>query len=79
MVPQFKTPEPSRIVSPESTPTPFKVTYQSVPQQELYGKMMRGDAEAVREWQRRGLELPLNVRYLTEEGASPLPWRNRSR
>lgn len=76
MVSKFTPPEPSRIVTPESAPRPYKVTYQSVPQRELFGKMMQGDTEAVREWQRRGLELPLNVRYLTEGNAPSLPWRN---
>jgi hypothetical protein len=68
-----ETPE-SRIVSPESTPPDVKVTYQSVPQKELLSKVKAGDKFAITEWQRRGLPLPPNVRYLSEL-AGTKPWR----
>lgn len=75
LVGKFKSPEPSRIVSPESTPPDFKVTYQSVPQEQLLGKVKSGDIEAIREWQRRGLDLPPNVGFMLEGGAGAKPWR----
>lgn len=71
-------PKKSAIQSPESTPADVKVTYQSIPQAELLKKVKGGDIFAVREWQRRGLELPENVRFLVE-GAGTTPWRNYKR
>lgn len=65
----------SRIVEPGSAPPDVKVTYQSVPQAELLRKVKAGDLNAVREWQRRGLDLPPNVRFLAEN-AGTRPWRN---
>lgn len=65
----------SRIVEPGSEPPDVKVTYQSVPQKDLLGKVMSGDRLAITEWQRRGLPLPENVGYMTES-AGTMPWRN---
>ncbi len=76
-VKQFEKPQ-GKIVSPESEPPDIKVTYQSIPKAELFKKVMSGDKLAVSEWQRRGLILPDNVRYLVEE-AGPKPWRNYAR
>jgi hypothetical protein len=63
------------IVDPSSPPPDVKVTYQSVPGKELYQKMMGGDGNAIREWMRRGLELPDNVKFMVED-AGAKPWRN---
>jgi hypothetical protein len=63
------------IVDPSSPPPDVKVTYQSVPGKELYQKMMSGDGNAIREWMRRGLELPDNVKFMVED-AGKKPWRN---
>lgn len=76
MVEKFSSPEPSRIQQPGSTPPNIKVTYQSVPGVQLLEKVMKGDAFAIREWQRRGLPLPANVKFMVEGGAGTTPWRN---
>jgi hypothetical protein len=75
MVSKFEPPSQGKIVSPESAPPDVKVTYQSVPQADLLKKVKGGDIFAIREWQRRGLQLPANVRFLTES-AGAKPWRN---
>jgi hypothetical protein len=75
MVSKFEPPAQGKIVSPESAPPDVKVTYQSVPQADLLKKVKSGDMFAIREWQRRGLQLPANVRFLTES-AGAKPWRN---
>lgn len=72
-------PEKSTIVAPDSAPPKSKVTYQSIPQEDLLSKVKAGDQFAIREWQRRGLPLPPNVGYMVESGAGKLPWRNPRR
>jgi hypothetical protein len=67
MVNKFEPPTPSKIVSPRSSAPSVRVTYESVPQKQLFSKMMNGDMDAVVEWQRRGLPLPENVKYLLEQ------------
>lgn len=67
MVNKFEPPTPSKIVSPRSSVPSVRVTYESVPQKQLFNKMMNGDMDAVVEWQRRGLPLPENVKYLLEQ------------
>jgi hypothetical protein len=66
------------IVSPGSEPPDVKVTYQSVPGESLFEKVMTGDMNAVREWQRRGLPLPENVKFMVED-TGVRPWRNYRR
>jgi len=77
-VSKFEAQEPGRIVTPESTPPDIKVTYQSVPQAELLQKVKGGDMYAIREWQRRGLTLPPNVRFMLEQSGTQ-PWRAYSK
>jgi hypothetical protein len=74
-VDKFGKPATGKIVEPGSTPPDVKVTYQSVPKAQLYGKVMSGDMNAINEWMRRGLELPDNVKFLVED-AGAKPWRN---
>jgi len=73
-VSKFAPPEQSKLVTPESAPPDVKVTYQSVPQNELLRRVKTGDKFAITEWQRRGLTLPPNVRYMIETGGTK-PWR----
>jgi hypothetical protein len=73
-VSKFAPPEQSKLVTPESAPPDVKVTYQSIPQNELLRKVKTGDKFAITEWQRRGLTLPPNVRYMIETGGTK-PWR----
>lgn len=54
------------IVSPNSPAPPTNVTYQSVPQDALLNRVRSGDRAAITEWQRRGLPLPPNVRFMVE-------------
>lgn len=68
-----------KIVEPGSEPPDVKVTYQSVPQPDLLKMVKGGDSAAIKEWQRRGLQLPPNVGYMVESGAGTLPWRNYRR
>jgi hypothetical protein len=73
-------PEPARIVQPGSVPPDVKVTYQSVPGEELARKAQKGDLDAIRELRRRGgQDLPPNSKYLIEPGAVNKPWRNLER
>ena len=73
-------PEAPRIVQPGSAPPDVKVTYQSVPGEELARKAQKGDLDAVRELRRRGgQDLPANTKYLIEPGAVNKPWRNLER
>jgi len=80
MVSKFEQPkaEPSRIVTPESTPPPQKVTYQSYQRKDLYEMAKHGDIQAGLELIRnpKGFELPPNFKYLIEESAKHMPWRN---
>lgn len=70
-------PTKSRIQSPESAPpVEQKITYQSVKGPDLLKKVMSGDMDAIVEWQRRGLPLPANVKYMVEQGQRTQPWRN---
>ena len=78
MVNKFSAPEPSRIVTPESAPPPVKVTYQSYPREALYQMAKQGNIEAGMELIRnpKGFPLPPNFKFLIEEGAKKIPWRN---
>jgi hypothetical protein len=69
----------SLIADPNSAPPNVRVTYQSVPQPDLLRMVKGGDTAAITEWQRRGLELPANVGFMTESGAGNLPWRRYKR
>lgn len=72
-------PQKSVIQDPNSPPPNVRVTYQSVPQDDLFRMVMGGDRQAILEWQRRGLQLPSNVGYMVESGAGNLPWRRYKR
>jgi hypothetical protein len=74
-----QTPQPSKLVLPGSTPPPVKVTYQSVPRKKLYEMAQTGDIQAGLELIRnpKGFELPPNFKYLIEESAKKMPWRNQ--
>ena len=74
MVSKFA-PQKSLIQDPDSPPPNVRVTYQSVPQNDLLRLVMGGDRQAILEWQRRGLQLPDNVGFMTEGGAGNVPWR----
>jgi hypothetical protein len=67
-VSKFEKPGKGRIVSPESEAPQTRVTYQSILQKDLLPLVRTGDRLAIQEWQRRGLPLPENVRYMIEQG-----------
>lgn len=69
----------SPIVSPESQATPQKVTYQSVEKTDLLQLVRKGDRGAIQEWQRRGLPLPENLKFMVEPNKPNVPWRNYER
>lgn len=79
IVSKFTPPEPSRIVEPGSTPPGQKVTYQSVPRKQLYKMALAGDIQAGLEIIRNpgDVELPPNFKYMIEETAKKIPWRNK--
>jgi hypothetical protein len=81
MVQQFRSPtppEPGRIVQPGSTPPPIKVTYQSVPREQLYEMAKKGNVDAGLELIRNPgrFKLPPNFKFMIEETAKLQPWRN---
>jgi len=78
---KFTPPEPTRIVGPDSPPPSMKVTYQSYPREALYQMAKQGDIDAGLELVRnpKGFSLPPNFKFLIEESAKKMPWRNLSK
>ena len=79
-VSKFETPQApeSRIVQPGSKPPSVPVTYQSYPREQLYEMAKKGDINAGLELIRnpKGFKLPPNFKFLIEEAAQKIPWRN---